>query len=428
MNYSRKIIAIAIPAFIANVSIPLLGLVDTFLMGQWGSSNELAAIALGNSCFVLLYWSFGFLKMGTIGLTATALGQKDLVACHAYIKHGLALALGISLGILLLSPFIKWLLLQTILNETQTYLALDDYFSIRVWGAPFALCQYVLSGWFLGMQRIKTATFFLMFVNFLNIILSYILVRNYDLGASGLAMGTLLAQIISLVIYLKVYQKSHDSKYKAPFSLIFFKKLLLVQGPLFFRTLILLSVFSSLSFWSIQYGIIAVATTQILYQFWMTISFGVDSLAVVLQTLAGKLKAENKITELQTLIKYCFMWSLALSIILTLVLMKQGDVFLSYFSKDPEVVSMGKLYLPWIIAMPVITFGGFLLDGLFLGLSKTTSMFKSVVYGVIFCFLPLKLIFDPLLGLHSLWLALLSFTFFRFVWLVKEYRTLAIKA
>jgi MATE family multidrug resistance protein len=108
--------------------------------------------------------------------------------------------------------------------------------------------------------------------------------------------------------------------------------------------------------------------------------------------------------------------------------MKQGDIFLSYFSKDPEVVSMGKLYLPWIIAMPVITFGGFLLDGLFLGLSKTTSMFKSVVYGVIFCFLPLKLIFDPLLGLHSLWLALLAFTFFRFVWLVKEYRTLAIKA
>lgn len=411
----RKIAKLAVPAVVTNVTTPLLALCDVAVTGHMGNAVYLAAIAVGGTMFNMLYWLFGFLRMGASGTTAQALGAKDRVGVKAIFCRGLVLAIA---GGLLLIAFHKPLsgLILSVIDATGSTRALaTDYFNICIWGAPAMLGTFSLTGWLLGMQNSRIPMWVSIIINVLNISISLTLVYGFGMGIEGVATGTLSAQwagfIITLAAALHKYGMPRVGWQKI-FDRNEMRKFFRINSDIFLRTVCLVAI----TIWFTRIGAIQgnvmLAVNTLLMQLFTIFSYMMDGIAFAGEALCGLNKGARDYTELHRTVKTLSLLGLICSAIFTLIYFLFGDSFLSLLSSDKEVVSRSHEFFYWAVSIPLVSVMAFVMDGVMIGLTRTRAMLASMIVGAGVYF-GLYFWLFPLLGNHGLWIAFLSYLFVR---------------
>lgn len=411
----REILALSIPSIIANITTPLLGIVDVAIVGNMGSAVYIAAIAIGSTIFNMLYWPFAFLRMGSSGMTAQAYGANDNRQCSLVLYRSLIVAITVGVLIITLQYIITQcaIYLMDIPNDTLLYTS--QYLSICIWGAPAMLGSFALSGWFVGMQNSRATMWISIFINILNISTSIALVYWLDWGFAGVATGTLVAQwggfILGLLIIKFRYSLSQIS-----FSDILkrqeLKRFFAINADIFLRTLCLVAVTMWFTRAGAQQGNIILAVNTLLMQLFMLFSYFMDGFAFAGEAIAGKYIGASRPMELRKSIVALFKWGLAMALLFTAIYSIGGDDFLSLLSSDVQVIKASNDYFYWTISIPLCGFMAFTWDGIFIGATRTRAMLVSMASAMI-CFFIIYFTLFPSIGNNALWLAFICYLLIR---------------
>ena len=402
---------------IANISTPLLGLVDTAVMGHLDNASFLAAVALAGLIFNFLFWGFGFLRMGTAGLSAQAFGANNTLELNAILLRAMVLAVSISFLLLVFQQSIAAFSFYLInCNDSIEPLA-QQYFYIRIWSAPACLCQYVILGWFLGRQNTTSPLLIVVTTNACNICLDLLFVVHYGMNTEGVALASVLAEYIGLIFgVLLVIRNIPVSSLSLSWPHLLqadkIKAMLLINGHLFVRTLCLIFTFSFFTVQGAKFGSAILAANAILMNFQTFMAYALDGFAHAAEALIGRaLGAKNKILFQQS-IKTTALWSLLVALLFTLTFNFAGQDIINSLTHLTEVREPAYEYLPWLIALPLISFSSFLLDGVFIGATLSRQMRDCILLSLFLVFLP-SWYYTQDLANHGLWLALSLFMLMR---------------
>lgn len=411
---NRRILNLAIPNIISNLSVPLLGAVDTALVGHLEEAYYLGAIALGSMIFNFIFWGFGFLRMGTTGLTAQAFGEQDKTESIMILARALTVAGVFSLLILLLQVWIAdlsfWLVEAS--PEVERYTRL--YFDIRIYTAPATLSLYAINGWFLGMQNARYPMIVTIVLNAINIALDVYFVHSLGMHVDGVALGTLIARYAGLtlaVILLVVKYRDWLRGYLHDLLLEVkaLKKFFSVNRDIFIRTLCLIFTFSFFTAKSASFGDVVLAANSILLQLWMIVSYGIDGFAFAAESLIGRYTGSGQQKRVNLTVKYCFFWGTGIGLLASIVYAVFNVQILYIFTDQTEVIDMAMVYFLWTIAGPTVSSFSYIWDGIFIGATVTGPMRDTMLIATLACFLPAYFVGVQFLGNHALWLALTLF-------------------
>lgn len=410
---NRKILKLALPNIVSNITIPLLGLVDTALMGHLDNVAYLGAIALGSMIFNVIYWSLGFLRMGTVGFTAQALGADDKKQQLLIFRRGILISLILSTIIILLHPWIIQLGIDMTRSGEEVKIYAQEYVRIRIWAAPASLALLVFSGWFLGMHNAVFPMLIAVFGNILNIAFSYVLVYHFNLNSAGAAWGTVGAQWLSfcLAIYL-FHKKFFHLKRKTTMPELlniselgnFFK----VNGNIFIRTLGIIFVISFFTIQSANINDYILAINTILFQFFLFFSFMLDGFANAAEAMTGEYIGSKSLSKLKLTVRMNMLFGLGFSLIFSLIYFLFGDFIFSLLTSNEEVIRRAKPLLFWVVIMPPISFAAFIYDGIFIGATASQALRNGMFIAVVMVFVPIFFL-TPLPEISKLWIAFLSF-------------------
>ncbi len=410
-SINRAILSISIPAIVTNITTPLLGLMDVAIVGHMGSPVFIAAIAVGGNMFNMLYWLFGFLRMGTSGITSQRFGAKDDIGATSTLYRALIIGVAVGLAMILLSRPISGLILSIIDAEGETrYFALQ-YFDILVFGAPAVLAGYALTGWFVGMQNSKAAMWVSFFIDVTNIVMSLTLVYLFDMGLKGVAIGTLTAQWGGLAFGL--LWVNHKFKIvNVPFQLLVswreFKRFFSINLDIFLRTVCLVAVTMWFTRAGAEQGTVMLAVNTLLMQFFMMFSYFMDGFAFAAEALCGRYIGEKSRQQLILTIKMLFKWGVFIAIGFTCLYAIGGDGLMRILSSEVSVVTVAHDYYWWAVTLPLVGFATFLWDGVYIGATLTRFMLLSMLMAAIVFFVLYYVLFG-ILGNHGLWIAFLCY-------------------
>lgn len=416
--YMRKeILRLAIPNVLTNLTVPLVSVVDTALMGHMPTKGHIIAIGLSVVVFNIIYWAFGFLRMGTTGLVAQKFGQEKIEASLIYLKRGLYLAIGGGIILLLLSNWIIDLSIHIFQIDVEIQRLISDYFFIRIWAAPFTISIFVITGLLLGMQDAKSSLFIALVINLLNVLLSSLFVLYFDLEIRGVAYGTLLAQLLGFAAAIWLL----GSKYKLGFRLLLnaadedrisWIDYLKINGDIFIRTLCLLAVLSFFKVHSAQINETIGAANLILLEFVTISAYGIDGFAFAAESISGKyFGMGNKILFRRSLVALMY-WGIGVGVLFSLIFLTTGNYILSFLTDKKDVIDVAMVFLPWLIIAPTINAFAFIWDGIYLGVSATKLMRNTMLLAAIVFFLSfpfLHRVYDN----HGVWLCLSLFMLLR---------------
>ena len=412
-NVDREILRLALPSVITNITVPLLGMVDVAIVGHIGNANYIAAIALATMIFNLIYWNFGFLRMGTSGLTAQAYGANDQQEYLHILVRGMAIALSVAFLLLVLQYPIA-LLCKRLLKTSDTTLQLTlQYFYIRIWAAPATLGLYVLKGWFIGMQNAKTPMCIAILLNIVNIVCSLIFVFVFHTGIAGVAWGTVIAQysglILAILLWLKYYGKlRHDIRIRESLEwskmVDFFK----INTDIFLRSLCLIAVFTFIPYISAKMGDTVVAANTLLMQLFTLMSYITDGFAYAGESLTGRFIGAHDEQSLHKHIQHLLLWGTGTAAFFTLLYATCGRGILHIFTNDAEVIDEAMRYFVWVILMPFTGFAAFIYDGVYVGATASKPMLYTMLTATV-CFFIGYYALTPHIGNHGLWIAFLLF-------------------
>ena len=366
---NKQILALAIPNILTNLSVPLLGLVDTALMGRMEGVAYLGAIALGGMIFNFIYWIFGFLRMGTTGFTAQAHGENNPALLSLHFVRPALIALLLGLLILCLQYPLAQLSFYLIQSTAEVEMLAREYFFIRIWAAPATLMLYVLNGWFLGRQNARYPMYLAVFINLVNISANLYFVWVLKLNAAGVAWGTLCAQYLGLALGLFLFLRKYTEL--RPFFRASvrqwqgMKRFFLVNGDIFIRTLCLLFTFSFFTAESARLGEDVLALNTILLQYLTLMAFGVDGFAFAAESLVGKSLGEGDQQGLKEVIRKLFYWGEGLGILFAVTYFFFFSEIFYVFTDKPELLAAAMPYLGWIVLGPVINTPCFIWDGIY---------------------------------------------------------------
>ncbi len=424
---NKQILNIAVPNIISNITIPLLGFVDLALMGHLGKVDFIGAVALGGIIFNFLYWGFSFLRMGTTGITAQAYGARNLKESILSLSRALFVAFAGSLLILVLQKPIENLSFWLIESEESVEQIAKSYFRIRIWAAPASIALYALNGWFIGMQNAKIPMLTALVGNVMNILLSAFFVYSLKLEAKGVALGTLIAQYLSLFLSLCFIFTSYKKmfKYFSIRGLVEIQKLkhfFTINKDIFIRTLCIIFVFTFFTTESASKNKEILALNSLLLQFLFIFSYFMDGFAFAAEALVGKFIGGGHVQKLSKAVRYLFYWGVAVSLIFTLIYATFGTNLLSLLTNNELLVELSRQYLPWLVMLPILSFASFLMDGIFIGATASAYMRKIMMISTIGIFLPIYFFLHPLLENHALWMAMLAFMLARGVLQIIYYK------
>jgi MATE family multidrug resistance protein len=404
---NKRILHLAIPNIISNLSVPLLGLADLALMGHMGSLQDLGAIALGGMIFNFIYWLFGFLRMGTTGFTAQSLGKRDLPQVVMHLSKALLAAIGSALLLLLFKSLISKLSFYIVDGSEQVEQLTSVYFNIRIWAAPATISLYAITGWFIGMQNTRFPMIITIALNLLNIGFNVLFVFVFGMRSDGVALGTVLAQycglLLSLFFLFRYYGKLR--KYFTFKGILNLKEFFKVNSNLFIRTLLLILTLSFFTVASAEQNDTILAVNTLLLQFFTIFSYFLDGFAYSAEALTGKFLGANSITRLRRMIKITFLWAGALSIVFSLLYLGGNDLLLSALTNKHDVISAASPFLPWVIIIPLVTFPAFIWDGVYIGATASKQMRNVMIIATVVFFFPVFYLTKNSLGNHGLWLA-----------------------
>lgn len=409
----KQILDIALPAIVSNITVPLLGLVDVAIVGHLGAAAYIGAIAVGGMMFNVIYWVFGFLRMGTSGMTSQALGRRDLGEASAMLLRSVGIAMAVALGLIALHALLREAAFFVIMPSQDVRPLAATYFNILIWGAPAMLGLFSLSGWFIGMQNSRIPMLIAIVQNVVNICASTLLVFGLGLKVEGVAFGTLIAQysgfLMGVALCLKHYGRLRRhivlrGVWRRTVMAHFFR----VNRDIFFRTLCMVAVmlfFTSAGSWQ---GDVVLAVNTLLMQFYMLFSYIMDGFAYAGEALSGRNYGARNGEALRQTVGRLFRWGWAMAALFIVVYAVGGDAFLSLLTDEPTVVSASHTYYYWALAIPLAGTAAFVWDGVFIGCTATRGMLVSMAAAAATFFFLYFTLRTPL-GNHGLWLAFISF-------------------
>lgn len=411
---NREILKLAIPNIISNITIPILGLVDMILMGHLGSAVYIGAIALGGTIFSVLYSFFSFLRAGTTGFTAQALGSNNKTEIIYSLYR--SLCIGIPIIILILSLQTPIAKLSSILldgsDEVKT-LALK-YFYIRIWAAPANIMLYCFNGWFVGMQNTKIPMFIAILINVMNILFSIIFVIILKQNVTGVALGTVIAQYSGLTLAIVLLIRNYKSYFiKINKEILFdfgkIKRFFKVNTDLMIRSFLLIISIAFFTNQSAKLGDNILAINMILLQSFYIFSYFTDGFAYAGEALVGKFIGSKDRNNLIKSIRLLLMWGFSISIPFTILYALFPSTFVKIISDNPNILTEIKPYYIYMIIIPLITFAAFIWDGIYIGATASKAIRNTMIISSIFIFLPAWFFLVPRFENHGLWIAFLCF-------------------
>jgi MATE family multidrug resistance protein len=417
---NKKILNIAIPNIISNITIPLLGIVDLALVGHLDSKVYIGAIAIGSMIFNFIYWGFSFLRMGTSGFTAQSYGKKDFKESFFILYRALFVGIIGALFLLILQKPIELLSFYILNGSSEVEFFARQYFYIRIWAAPATIAIYSISGWFIGMQNAKIPMTIAIVINILNIAFNLFFVKVLGMKSDGVALGTVLAQYSGLIVGI-LFLTRHSKRLKI--YLIIkdilqakaLKKFFNVNKDIFIRTMSLVLALSFFTAKSAKSGDTLLAANTLLLQFFTIYAYIVDGFAFAGEALAGRYYGAQDKAKLIKVTKLLFYWGLILAMIFTIVYYFGGNLLLSLLTNNVEVIQNIQPYLFWIYLIPILTFGAFIWDGIFIGVTASSGMRNAMLISTFLIFFPSYFILNHFFGNHGLWAAFMLFMIARFV-------------
>lgn len=408
-----QILGIALPAIVTNITIPLLGLVDTAIVGHMGDASYIGAIAVGSMIFNLVYWVFGFLRMGVSGMTAQARGRRDLQEVVRLLMRSLVVSLIISLTIIILQYPLRELMLWFIGPTDDVRTLAVDYFRIVVWGAPAVLGLYSLSGWFIGMQNSRTPMLISIMQNIVNILASLSLVYGLGLKVEGVALGTLIAQYAGLLVAIALWMHYYRRLLRWRVSLMkdklsdwlsFFR----VNRDIFLRTLFLVAVNLYFTSAGARQGAVILAVNTLLMQLYLFFSYFMDGFAYAGEALGGRYWGARNMEAFHAIVKRLFAWGAIMVSFFTAIYVIGGMPFLQLLTNEPHVVEASHAYVWWAYLIPLAGVAAFVWDGIFIGITATRGMLLSSCIAALVFFAGVTLLVGSM-GNHGLWLSMVAY-------------------
>lgn len=407
---TRKILQLAVPSIAANITTPLLALVDTAIVGHMGSELYIASIAVGGMMFNMLYWLFSFLRAGTSGLAAQAYGAADSKAISLTLRRSLLVALTIgALMILLRNPLFTLLIDFVGAERGATELA-SVYFHILIFGAPAVLGNYALSGWFLGMQNSKMLLCVSLIINVVNISASLILVYVLHMGVAGVTAGTLIAQITGFAagfLFMGRYKVARV-RLAEVFYLAELKRFFKVNIDVMLRTVCLIAVTVWFTSAGAKQGNVILAANALLMQLFMLFSYLMDGFAFAGEALIGRFIGAGQPKEMHLCVRRLMLMGAAGALLFTIIYYFGGEGFLRLLSDDSDVIAASRDYALWAVTIPFAGFAAFVWDGVYIGATLSRQLLISMAISAATFFLIYFLLFSRW-GNHALWLAFITY-------------------
>ena len=437
-EHNSNILRLALPSILANITIPLVGIVDTAIVGHLSDAAAIGGIAIGTMLFDLLYWNFGFLRIGTSGLTAQAFGRVNELTnervndeCRKILTQSLTIAMIAALGIWA----IQWLFVTAVLAvvpcSAEVASVARDYFFVRIWAAPATLMLMAFKGWFIGMQDTKSPMAVDILVNVVNMGASYYLAVHTPLGVVGVAWGTLIAQYSGLIlaVLILVFRYILDLKFlisdlKTAMRWSELRRMMALNGNLFVRSLCFMVVYVGFTSLAGRYGDTELAVSSILMKLFMFFSFFVDGFAYAGEALVGKAYGQTvrgERLEVKGIVRALFNWAIGVGLLFTVIYAVWGKGCIALMTSDAEVIDASMNYMGWLIAMPIISTLAFMWDGVFVGATAGKQIRNSMIWAAC-AFVAGYLLTYRWLGAQALYIGYFAHLAARAVYLTIEWK------
>ncbi|QCX51319.1 MATE family efflux transporter [Ralstonia pseudosolanacearum] len=416
MQWHRRVLALAFPIVLANLTQPLLSAVDTAVAGHLPGPEYLGGVALGGVFFNFVFWGFGFLRMGTTGLVAQAHGAGDARGLRANVARALLLALGIGLALLVLQgPAIRFTLALLGASDAVTRMA-GSYCHARIWSAPFALANYVVLGTLLGRQQVRLALLLQVFINLVNMAAVLGLVLGAGLGVGGIGAATAVADILGFALGMALLRLlSRDGMRGLPpmtraelLARDAWRRLMGLNADIFLRTACLLAAFGWFAHAGAQQGDVILAANALLLNFLTFMAYGLDGFAHAAEALVGAALGARDGRALRSAIRVSTLWSVLGAALFSLVYAVAGGTIIGWLTDQPAVREAARHALVWAALLPVVSVWGFQFDGVFIGATRTRELLLTMAFSaLVFGLLAVALL--PRWGNPGLWFAMLAF-------------------
>lgn len=418
----KKLFSLAIPNIISNITIPLVGMVDLTIVGLLADDIQLGGIAIGTAIFNLIYWNFGFLRMGTSGLTAQCYGRRDFAEATLILARALFLALAISAIIIVLQLPIQSATLWFMEGSQGVESAASQYFSIRIFAAPATLSLYAVKGWLIGMQNSRTPMWIAIAINIINVVVSYIFAITFGWGIKGVALGTLVAQwgglILAVGLLARYYGRllgsarrvSHwwRALLKGDQLRVFF----VLNGDIFIRTLCLVSVSTYFIKASSSISDDVLSANTLLLQLFTLFSYFMDGFAYAGEALAGRYYGAGSGRLLRRSVRTIFVVGLGTAILFSLLYLFAGRYILEIFTQSRPILGVAFSYINWVALVPIVGFAAFLWDGIMVGMTQSRIMRNAMLVATALFFI-LYLITESVWGNDGLWFSFIVYLLLR---------------
>jgi MATE family multidrug resistance protein len=412
------ILRLSIPIFFANLAIPMVGIIDTALMGNLGNLSYLSATSVAANLFSMIFWSFGFLRMGTVGMVSQAHGQNNYKEILNIILRNLLFVFTISLLILVTQYFILNLSLKIFDLSELTQQFYTQYFKIRIYSAPGELTLYIITGLFIGLQKTKISSLAVGFFSILNIILSILFVTKYDLNIKGVAYGTLYSAIITSIIFL-IYTFYYLSKHvslkidlKDLIDINKIKNIFDINFNIFIRTILLTFSFLWFTYLGTQIGEDYIAANTILINLVFLSAFILDAYAFSTEGMVGYSLGKKDLSLFKTIIKNSFILSSITGLIISIVYFLANQYVINLMSDIEEIRILSSQYVIWLIILPFIASFCYQFDGIFIGVSQTKELRNAMIFSV-FCYLIISIFLTKYFSNTGVWISLCIFMILR---------------
>lgn len=406
----KKIWLMVWPPLLSNITTPLLGLVDTAVVGHLDTPVHLGAVALGASIVSFLFWSFGFLRMGVTGLTAQAVGREDPQAVRHLLFQSLILAVAIGLALILVRKPVIEAALYLMAPSAEVLPWARAYCEVRIYSAPAVLAGYVLMGWFFGIQYAKGTLWILLVINLSNMVLDYLAVYYLNLASPGVAWATVASNYLGVLFALLLAGKKlalFESRLVTALLVRWqhYIELIQINRYLFVRTVLLLLVMSFFTSQGARQGDSILAANAVLMTFLMIIASALDGFAFAVEALCGESFGRRQREQFIKIIQLATYWAWLVSLLLALAAWAFGGTLIALLTNIETVQEEAKRYLPWLIALPLISMWSFMLDGIFVATTSARQMQNTMIISALCIFFPVWYLTLPL-GNHGLWLSM----------------------
>ena len=409
----RQILQIALPSIVSNITVPLLGMIDMAIVGHMGSAIYIGAVAVGSMVFNLVYWLFGFLRMGTSGMTSQALGRRDLAEVTKILVRSAKLALTMAIALIVLQVPLRWLMFLLIGPTADVAPIAATYYYIVIWGAPASLGLFCLMGWFVGMQNTRIPMFVSIMQNVVNILASLTLVYGFGMKIEGVAFGTVIAQYAGLLVAVGLLVKYYGCLFRRFWSVRQFFSLQRTIGygdgysvnrDIFLRTLFLVAVNLFFTSAGARQGAVILSVNTVMLQLYLFFSYFMDGFAYAGEALCGRLYGAHNRDAFCGTLRRLFGWMTVVTVAYTVIYILCGMGIINLLTDELQVAQTARQYIGWAWLIPAAGCMAFIWDGVFVGLTATRGMLvaSAVAALLFFCIYAVTVGFW---GNHGLWLA-----------------------